>query len=242
MRQPSTSLQYRWRRVGSLKGVPVACVAAANRHTVIATSDGRVFSWGSNLQAQLGYGTSDSASNAAPRVVEVLKVVLCLPLCTSHACDVWSLANAGHQPTAPLRTACSVAWHARSMAIHKSDMQPELRAGRGLDFLARSALHAAGCAGEGCHSSLGGQAAHAGAHVSRRGPHLGPPQRHPPPRAACRSLPPSCPACCGTPHKPHGACICPMELQPVPCHVGLNAVCTPVSSAPTCTSRAVSCM
>ena len=61
-------------RVAALKGVPVACVAAANRHTVIATSSGCVFSWGSNLQGQLGYGTSDSASNATPRVVEVMKV------------------------------------------------------------------------------------------------------------------------------------------------------------------------
>ena len=61
-------------RVGGLRGVPVASVAAANRHTVVAASDGRVFSWGSNLQGQLGYGTSDSASNAVPRVVEVMKV------------------------------------------------------------------------------------------------------------------------------------------------------------------------
>lgn len=61
-------------RVGGLRGIAVACLAAANRHTAVATSDGRVFSWGSNLQGQLGYGTSDSASNATPRVVEVMKV------------------------------------------------------------------------------------------------------------------------------------------------------------------------
>ncbi|KAK9788862.1 hypothetical protein WJX73_003208 [Symbiochloris irregularis] len=61
------------RRVAALKGTSIACVAAANRHTVAGTTDGRVFSWGSNLQGQLGYGTSDSASNATPRVVEVMK-------------------------------------------------------------------------------------------------------------------------------------------------------------------------
>ena len=61
-------------RVSGLKGVHVATAAAANRHTVVAASDGRVFSWGSNLQGQLGYGTSDSASNASPRLVEAVKV------------------------------------------------------------------------------------------------------------------------------------------------------------------------
>ena len=61
-------------RVSGLKGVAVVAAAAANRHTVVAASDGRVFSWGSNLQGQLGYGTSDSASNATPRLVEAMKV------------------------------------------------------------------------------------------------------------------------------------------------------------------------
>ena len=61
-------------RVSGLKGVAVVTAAAANRHTVVAASDGRVFSWGSNLQGQLGYGTSDSASNATPRLVEAMKV------------------------------------------------------------------------------------------------------------------------------------------------------------------------
>ena len=63
-------------RVSGLKGVNVVTAAAANRHTVVAASDGRVFSWGSNLQGQLGYGTSDSASNATPRLVEAMKVKL----------------------------------------------------------------------------------------------------------------------------------------------------------------------
>lgn len=52
----------------------VTAVAAANRHTVVLTDCGAVYSWGSNLQGQLGYGTSDSASNAVPRIVEAMKV------------------------------------------------------------------------------------------------------------------------------------------------------------------------
>ena len=51
-----------------------ARVAAANRHTVAVSDGGAVFSWGCNLQGQLGYGTSDSASNATPRLVEAVKV------------------------------------------------------------------------------------------------------------------------------------------------------------------------
>jgi alpha-tubulin suppressor-like RCC1 family protein len=49
-------------------------VAAANKHTAILTDAGAIFSWGSNDQGQLGYGTSDSASNALPRQVEAMQV------------------------------------------------------------------------------------------------------------------------------------------------------------------------
>ena len=51
----------------------VTAVAAANRHTVALAEGGGVYSWGCNLQGQLGYGTSDSASNAVPRIVEAMK-------------------------------------------------------------------------------------------------------------------------------------------------------------------------
>ena len=60
------------RRVALLRQ-RVAAVAAANRHTVALVEGGHAFSWGSNLQGQLGYGTSDSASNAVPRIVEAMK-------------------------------------------------------------------------------------------------------------------------------------------------------------------------
>jgi len=52
----------------------VTAVAAASKHTAILTDAGAIFSWGSNDQGQLGYGTSDSASNALPRQVEAMKV------------------------------------------------------------------------------------------------------------------------------------------------------------------------
>ena len=49
-------------------------VAAASKHTAILTDAGAIYSWGSNDQGQLGYGTSDYASNALPRQVEAMKV------------------------------------------------------------------------------------------------------------------------------------------------------------------------
>ncbi|KAF5471959.1 hypothetical protein F2P56_008716 [Juglans regia] len=60
------------RRVSSLKSKIVA-VAAANKHTAVVSATGEVFTWGCNREGQLGYGTSNSASNYTPRVVEYLK-------------------------------------------------------------------------------------------------------------------------------------------------------------------------
>ena len=72
-------------RVTSLRQRVVA-VAAANKHTAILTDAGAIFSWGSNDQGQLGYGTSDSASNAVPRQVEAMKVKIFD--CTFHVIRV----------------------------------------------------------------------------------------------------------------------------------------------------------
>ncbi|GMJ11277.1 hypothetical protein like AT3G03790 [Hibiscus trionum] len=60
------------RRVSSLKSRIVA-VAAANKHTAVVSDSGEVFTWGCNREGQLGYGTSNSASNYTPRIVEYLK-------------------------------------------------------------------------------------------------------------------------------------------------------------------------
>ena len=68
-------------RVTSLK-LRVVSVAVANKHTVILTDSGAVYSWGANDQGQLGYGTSDSASNALPRQVEAMKVLHFPPGCS----------------------------------------------------------------------------------------------------------------------------------------------------------------
>lgn len=48
-------------------------VAAANKHTAVVSAAGEVYTWGCNREGQLGYGTSNSASNYSPRVVAYLK-------------------------------------------------------------------------------------------------------------------------------------------------------------------------
>lgn len=73
------------RRVTSLK-LRVTSVAVATKHTAILTDAGAIYSWGANDQGQLGYGTSDSASNAVPRQVEAMKV---LSPCCKASC-FWS--------------------------------------------------------------------------------------------------------------------------------------------------------
>lgn len=51
----------------------IVAVAAANKHTAVVSEAGEIYTWGCNKEGQLGYGTSNSASNYTPRVVEYLK-------------------------------------------------------------------------------------------------------------------------------------------------------------------------
>lgn len=51
----------------------IVAVAAANKHTAVVSGAGEIYTWGCNKEGQLGYGTSNSASNYTPRVVEYLK-------------------------------------------------------------------------------------------------------------------------------------------------------------------------
>lgn len=51
----------------------IVAVAAANKHTVVVSGAGEIYTWGCNKEGQLGYGTSNSASNYTPRIVEYLK-------------------------------------------------------------------------------------------------------------------------------------------------------------------------
>ncbi|KAF7819263.1 Inhibitor of Bruton tyrosine kinase [Senna tora] len=69
---PSVDTQPTPRRVTSIRSKIVA-VAAANKHTAVVSDLGEVFTWGCNREGQLGYGTSNSASNYTPRIVEYLK-------------------------------------------------------------------------------------------------------------------------------------------------------------------------
>ncbi|XP_042511641.1 uncharacterized protein LOC122086729 [Macadamia integrifolia] len=70
------------RRVSSLKPKVIA-VAAANKHTAVVSECGEVFTWGCNKEGQLGYGTSNSASNYIPRVVESVKFKRMIGVSTS---------------------------------------------------------------------------------------------------------------------------------------------------------------
>ncbi|KAJ6826633.1 uncharacterized protein M6B38_371070 [Iris pallida] len=68
----SVDTQSTPRRVSSLRARVIA-VAAANKHSAAVIESGEVFTWGCNKEGQLGYGTSNSASNYIPRMVEYLK-------------------------------------------------------------------------------------------------------------------------------------------------------------------------
>lgn len=61
-------------RVMAIRHQKVIALAAGNRHTAAIIEGGNVLAWGSNEHGQLGYGTTDSASNATPRIVEAMKV------------------------------------------------------------------------------------------------------------------------------------------------------------------------
>ena len=45
----------------------------ANKHSTSVAKFREVYTWGCNREGQLGYGTSNSASNYVPCVVEYLK-------------------------------------------------------------------------------------------------------------------------------------------------------------------------
>ena len=48
-------------------------MAVANKHSTSVAKFGEVYTWGCNREGQLGYGTSNSASNYVPCAVESLK-------------------------------------------------------------------------------------------------------------------------------------------------------------------------
>ncbi|KAK9837376.1 hypothetical protein WJX84_002537, partial [Apatococcus fuscideae] len=70
---PAIDTQPTPRRVMAVKHLKVIALAAGNRHTAAIVEGGSVLAWGGNEHGQLGYGTTDSASNATPRIVEAMK-------------------------------------------------------------------------------------------------------------------------------------------------------------------------
>ncbi len=95
------------RRVSALRSRVIA-VAAANKHSVAVTAAGEIYSWGNNSLGQLGYGTFDSGSSTAPRLVEALKgrVVVATAAAKRHTLaltadgDVFTF---GHREVSPRR-------------------------------------------------------------------------------------------------------------------------------------------
>lgn len=85
------------KKVASLK-TRVVKVAAANKHSAAITAAGEVFTWGSSSQGQLGYGTSDSAANPAPRLVEALKGKVITQVCARSGGEEesWDLTAAAN--------------------------------------------------------------------------------------------------------------------------------------------------
>ena len=49
-------------------------MAVSNKHSTSVAEFGEVYTWGCNREGQIGYGTSNSASNYVPCAVESLKV------------------------------------------------------------------------------------------------------------------------------------------------------------------------
>jgi Regulator of chromosome condensation (RCC1) repeat len=149
-----------------------AGVAAANKHTLAVTDGGAVYSWGDNSQGQLGYGTTDSAANGNPRVVEAMKVGidaatslgnrtsgrlwqmwrLSLPalgssrfqLSSLQVCNTHSRCSCRVSASRRLRRQSATRWRA----------QPRATCGRG----ATAACHHAGCSWSACATCSGCQA------------------------------------------------------------------------------------
>ncbi|GLI64055.1 hypothetical protein VaNZ11_007220 [Volvox africanus] len=85
-----------------------ALVAASNRHSACLTTAGEVWTWGANNEGQLGYGTSNSANNPTPRLVETMKgkALVALSLAKRHTVVLSAEGDAftwGHRLVTPRR-------------------------------------------------------------------------------------------------------------------------------------------
>lgn len=127
---PTGDTQAEPRRISSLRGSHVISIAAANKHSVAVTADGKVYTWGSNSCGQLGYGAFDSSSSSNPRVVEALigrMVVRCCAakrhtLVLTEDGDILTWGHRGVSPrkvvTAGVRAASTLGSH-ENLRFHK---------------------------------------------------------------------------------------------------------------------------
>ena len=116
----SSSSQTEPRKVTSVRSHAIVRIAAANKHSVAVTSGGDVFTWGSNVCGQLGYGSFDSNASPNPRTVEALKgkrIVECAASKrhTLVLTDDGDVMTWGHKGVSPRKVLLNGVIHAHSL-------------------------------------------------------------------------------------------------------------------------------
>lgn len=111
------------RRVGALRARVIA-VAAASKHSVAVTAAGEIYTWGSNALGQLGYGTFDSGSSTAPRLVDALKgrVVVAAAAAKRHTLALTADGDVftwGHRGVSPRRVQLAGARDGKPLRFHR---------------------------------------------------------------------------------------------------------------------------
>ncbi|GIL71989.1 hypothetical protein Vretifemale_2403, partial [Volvox reticuliferus] len=111
-------------------------VAASNRHSACLTTAGEVWTWGANNDGQLGYGTSNSANNPTPRLVEAMKgkALVALSLAKRHTVVLSAEGDAftwGHRLVTPRRVPLAGSRDTARLAAVQQQQQQQQGGGSG---------------------------------------------------------------------------------------------------------------